>query len=311
MESLPSDRILKFNANTLEDVRKEFHLEKRERVIEAIDILEDWVKKQNHFLKKDFSREYLERTLITTKGLVERAKTRIDNLCTFKTLMPNFFEDIDVKKSAMSTVFSHAHMPKLTKDNYRIYLLKVYNDDFDASLVLDYYKYIVVVSEYLKIHDYCKGFEVILDYSDVNVMNFVTKFNPVILRQAVTLITDGYGMRIKGVYIISPSKTVDLILNLFKQVVSTKLASRLHVHKTIDTVTEFLDKDLLPIEYGGNERSLKELHNEWLEILSSDEHNKYLQEMNKATTNESCRQTGKFNEQYLGLPGSFRSLSVD
>lgn len=44
------------------------------------------------------AREYLEITLITTKGLIERAKTRLDKLCTFKTLLPQFFE-IDNSKT--------------------------------------------------------------------------------------------------------------------------------------------------------------------------------------------------------------------
>lgn len=33
--------------------------------------------------------------------------------------------------------------------------------------------------------------------------------------------------------------------------------------------------------------------------------------MRKARTNESYRQADKFNENYVGMPGSFRALSVD
>lgn len=55
MESLPKNILLEFNPNTLEAVRKEFNLDKPGRVDEAIDILDDWVKKQSHFKKKDFS----------------------------------------------------------------------------------------------------------------------------------------------------------------------------------------------------------------------------------------------------------------
>lgn len=44
------------------------------------------------------ARDYLEKILITAKGLVERAKERLDKLSTFKTLMPEFFTVSDVKK---------------------------------------------------------------------------------------------------------------------------------------------------------------------------------------------------------------------
>lgn len=49
----------------------------------------------------------------------------------------------------------------------------------------------------------------------------------------------------------------------------------------------------------------------WVDELSSNEFMEYLTEMNKATTNESHRRTDKFNETYLGIPGSFRTFSVD
>lgn len=71
---------------------------------------------------------------------------------------------------------------------------------------------------------------------------------------------EGYGMRIKGIHIITPSKMVDALLTLLKQVLSPKVAGRIHVHKTIDTVYKHVDKDILPQEYGGNEMSLKKLN---------------------------------------------------
>lgn len=50
---------------------------------------------------------------------------------------------------------------------------------------------------------------------------------------------------------------------------------------------------------------------EWIEVLSSEEFLSYLDEMNSATTNESFRQKDQFTEQYAGMPGTFRLLSVD
>lgn len=48
-----------------------------------------------------------------------------------------------------------------------------------------------------------------------------------------------------------------------------------------------------------------------LENFCSKDHVEFFQEMNKAKTDESCRQADVFNEQYVGMPGSFRALSVD
>lgn len=59
MEAIKEDRILKFNPKTLEAVRKEYNLDQIERLNEGIDILENWIKKQDHFVKKDFSKYHI------------------------------------------------------------------------------------------------------------------------------------------------------------------------------------------------------------------------------------------------------------
>lgn len=46
--------MLEFHPDTAESVRKDINLDKPGRIDEAVDLLEEWVKKQDHFLKKDF-----------------------------------------------------------------------------------------------------------------------------------------------------------------------------------------------------------------------------------------------------------------
>lgn len=50
---------------------------------------------------------------------------------------------------------------------------------------------------------------------------------------------------------------------------------------------------------------------EWVDELSGEEHVEYMKMMNKACTNEKLRRRDKFNQEYMGMPGSFRNLSVD
>ncbi|KAJ0173146.1 hypothetical protein K1T71_011322 [Dendrolimus kikuchii] len=303
MEVIKEDRILKFNPGTLQTVRKEYNLDHIERLNEALDILENWIKKQDHFVKKDYSRGYLERTLISTKGSVERAKLRLDKLCTFRTLMPNFFCNSDIKEQyeCLATALVHGHLTRQTHDNFRVYVMKMISEDpINPANMLKYYKYIIAASEYVKKNDYSKGYVLIMDYTGINLVTLVTKVSPIDLHQTMMLLTEGYGMRIKGIHIITPSRMVDALITLLKQVLSAKVAERIHIHKTIDTVYKHVEKEILPQDYEA-----------WFEVLSSTEYTKYLNEMNEACTNESCRQREKFHEQYLGIPGSFRSLSVD
>lgn len=67
-------------------------------------------------------------------------------------------------------------------------------------------------------------------------------------------------MKLKGIHILSSSKLIDILISILKQILSEKLIKRIFVHKTMDTVYEHIPKDILPSEFGGEERSIKELH---------------------------------------------------
>lgn len=45
--------------------------------------------------------------------------------------------------------------------------------------------------------------------------------------------------------------------------------------------------------------------------ISSEEFTKYRKEMNEACTDESLRPVDTFNEQYMDMPGTFRTLNLD
>ncbi|XP_023947363.2 uncharacterized protein LOC112052493 [Bicyclus anynana] len=310
MESIPQDTLFEFNPDTLVYLRKQYDLDKPGRIDEAIDILEDWIKKQNHFTVKSFTRDYLERTIIISKGSVERAKTKLDKLCTSRTVLPHFYEEIDLKNPDLLEDMYGCFLPKLTKDHYRIYIFKCNAKTLKAGLI-NYYRYFFMQCEYVQAHDYCNGIIAVADYTEANMLEVLKWFNAVDVRESLTLLREGYGMRIKGIHLLSGSKALDAMVAIFKQVLSAKVAGRLYTHKSIDEVANIIDKDIIPVEYGGKEKPLIELHKKNLEVLSSDSFTAHLREIKKAKTDENLRLSATEADQYLGMPGSFRTLSVD
>ncbi|XP_069357202.1 alpha-tocopherol transfer protein-like [Maniola hyperantus] len=312
MEFVPVDKILQVRPDTMQSIYKMYNLDTRS-LKEAIQLLNEWVQKQPHFNKKDFGDRYLETAIIVCKGSIERAKSQLDKMCTMRTLMPHFFGKFNCKTD-FEQLYEAVHsivLPKLTDDHYRVHVIKFLDVDWEASQSIHFFRHNFILGEYIKAHDYLSGFIIILDYSEVNVMSVLTKINPVQLRQATTVLIEGYGMRIKGIYIISESKFVDGMVTLIKQVISAKIVNRVKVLKSVTDLHDFIPKAILPVDYGGEERSLKTLHEEWLDVLSSKEHLSYLEEINKATSNESCRPKDQLFEKYGGMPGTFRFLSVD
>ncbi|KAJ8712712.1 hypothetical protein PYW08_008016 [Mythimna loreyi] len=313
MESVPENSILKLPPGALEKIRKSYNLEKRERLEEAIKLLEDWIQKQNHIIKKDFSREYLERTLITCKGSVEKAKKQIDRLCTMKTLMPKFFSKVNVKSELQKLleIASVTPLPIMTDDYYRVIIVKFNSKNITSDLIFQYFQYAVIINEYAKAHDYVSGYIGIYDFRDVNIFDLVSKLNPVELQQCASIIIEGYGARVKSLHLLTNSKGIEMLVNICKHLVSEKIGNRIYVQPTLEDLHKAVPKEILPVEYGGNEKSIEKLHLDFIEELSSEKHVEYMKMMNKACSDETKRHAGKFNEEYMGTPGAFRCLSVD
>lgn len=73
------------------------------------------------------------------------------------------------------------------------------------------------------------------------------------------ILQEGFGIRVKGIHILTPSKAVELLVKLFNQFVSEKVASRIHVHKTLEELYDHVSQELLPCDYGGNQKSFEKL----------------------------------------------------
>lgn len=73
-------------------------------------------------------------------------------------------------------------------------------------------------------------------------------------------------MRVKSIHLVTTSKILDTLLAIIKQVMSPKIAGRVHIHKTMDEISEFVPKHILPKDYGGEERSMKELYGTYASV---------------------------------------------
>lgn len=58
MESLAEDDFFKYNSGVLEKIRSKYDLNGLGRMKEAVEILQEWIRKQPHFRKKEFGKIY-------------------------------------------------------------------------------------------------------------------------------------------------------------------------------------------------------------------------------------------------------------
>ncbi|KAJ0173136.1 hypothetical protein K1T71_011312 [Dendrolimus kikuchii] len=313
MEYIPEHPLLRYKPDTMIALRKKYNLHKPGDMDRCVDILKEWIKQQEHFTKKDFSKEQLERFLMTLKGSIERTKLQLDKLCTMKTLLSRFFESCNAKNDFLhiKNKLIVGILPGMTEDYYRVCIGKVLYNKVDSKALLSAFQLGLMICEYFKSFDYNDGVIAIADFRGIDLMEFVSAINFIDLREAIMIGMEGYDTRVKGIHFISNSKAVEILVKLIKQLLSKKISERVHVHNSNETLYEHVPRELLPTDYGGEEKQYKEICDDWTKELSTEKNVKFFEEMKNARTNETLRRAINFNENYIGMAGTFRNLTVD
>ncbi|XP_041972307.1 uncharacterized protein LOC121728232 [Aricia agestis] len=141
-----NNNLIELTTETLEAIRKSHNLDDPDRRKEAVDALREWVMKQEHLLKKDFTDRYLEWRILTRKGSVERAKHMIDKICTLRTLYPHFFGVFNVKKDLKNiegNIVCFA-LPEVINTDVRVYIVKFYNREPISSYFTNFLRYVLL-----------------------------------------------------------------------------------------------------------------------------------------------------------------------
>ncbi|CAH2093972.1 unnamed protein product [Euphydryas editha] len=314
MDTVPYHPLLEVKQTEIRKVRQFYDLDDINRIKESLEIIEDWCKKQPHLVEalQYMSQNTLERLFILSKGSVEGTKTKLDKFLTMRGMTPELSlnKTIDEFDTLLDSIL-YVPLPKLCPtDQSRVMITQILNGKWDQFNLLPYLRYCFMIGEYRLHYDYCLSERYIIDLSNVN-MNILSKLNPIVMKKAEILCTEGYGTKIKGIHILNAPSFVDKVVYLIKQGLKEKVANRLHVHGTYDELHKEIPKEILPKDYGGDGPSCAKLAEQWKDILKTEESRKIVEECNKLVSDESKRSSVKFSEEYLGMPGSFRRLDVD
>lgn len=66
-------------------------------------------------------------------------------------------------------------------------------------------------------------------------------------------------MRLKGIYFITTSRLIDTLITVLKQVLKPKIVGRIRVFKSWDEIYDIIGKDIIPVDFGGDEKSEQEI----------------------------------------------------
>lgn len=280
-----------------------------------LDRLRDWASKQPH-LRVKMDDQWLLTLLRCCKFSLERTKTRIDLLCTMKTMAPEFFKYRDPFLPELQDLLSMGCVLPLRKEEDpaapRTILIRMLKRA-TAHRVNDGFKLILMTFEILMNEDdnfIISGSNVIEDHKELS-LKHIQMVTPTVIKDALMVLKSTYPVKANSFHIINAPDLFAKAFNLVKPFISEKTLKKVHVHtdENFDKISEAIPSSILPTDYGGTGGKISDLIAEWkLKVESNRDW--FLQDY-EFRSDESKRVEKSMPHELFGLDGSFRSLEID
>lgn len=152
------------------------------------------------------------------------------------------------------------------------------------------------------------GAVVISDMSNFT-FGHAAKVDLMTAKHSKVIMEEGYAGRTASIHFVHCNSIVDSVIKLIKSVLKPKLSERVQSHKNFEELWNFIPKEYLPSDFGGDLKSYQSILDDWKKVLIEFE--PHFQKLNSQKVNEQLRPKTLYSEQFIDLQGNFRQLAVD
>ncbi|KAF5287376.1 hypothetical protein FQA39_LY15914 [Lamprigera yunnana] len=285
------------------------------RIEEDVKQIRDWLSKEQH-LKVQFDDDQILGFLRGCKYSLESTKEKIDFHFTSRTLAPEFFHIRDPFAPEIQEIINAGIILPLPKpdDKYgaRIILWNFNNTNPDTMPYINLVTVFMMMLDIIVKEDddaTISGITIWADGTNCSA-KYMFQMTPPLLMRNFQCVEKGYPLRIKGTYVTNCPVYLEILTNLIKSIMKSKIAQRMHVFSNIKDLYSVLPESLLPREFGGENGTLENIKMEWKSKIESYRQ-WFLEDANFKS--EKCFRYGEPNtiESTFGLDGSFRKLDFD
>lgn len=274
--------------------------------------IRDWLAKQPHLPSDDVDDIMIERLLVRCKNSVLATQRRIDGTYSVRSDMPEFYTDRDPLHPDIQQILQVVGVgcvPRLTTDLQRVSVIRLLDPDvskFSAEMLVK----VCNMGQDIVIREQPTLGDILIFDARGYTLAHAASASPVLIRKAISHVTRTYPARITGVHVMYPPAFADRIISIIKALLPVKVANRIHVHNTLETLLDHIQEDVLPKDYGGLQKSTDELCALWKKKLES--YRDYFIHTEKIRSNEAARpEKQKEPNPNHGIEGSFRKLDID
>ncbi|CAG9784536.1 unnamed protein product [Diatraea saccharalis] len=294
----------------LAKIAKEELNENPKQISNDLGQIKEWICKQPH-LKARTDDQWLLGLLRACKFSLEKAKNKIDLYYTLRTTAPDITlrlkpsqpEFIDFLKIGTVLILPKPKtslIPSVILIRAGLYDPQI-NSVADVMCILYYLVQILVMEDDTAT---VLGTKILVDYEGVS-MSHLIQANPSLLKKMTAVAQDSMPLRLKGSHHYNLPSGIEVIFSLISGFLNEKAKERLRIHKKVDELFEFLPKEIIPAEYGGDGKTMQEIVEYWVSKIN--EYKSWMQQEEQLGTDESKRVKDS-NSEFVG---SFRTLDID
>ncbi|XP_076242610.1 alpha-tocopherol transfer protein-like [Calliopsis andreniformis] len=278
-----------------------------------LEIIKEWLAKQPHLPPFDDDQRLMT-FLRGSKFSLEKCKRKLDMYFTMRAAIPEFFSNRDVNKPEIREILKYVQIPPLpglTKNGRRVIVMRGIDKNVPTPNVAEAMKLVLMIGD-VRLKEESSGVAgdvYILDASVATPSHFA-KFTPAIVKKFLVCVQEAYPVKLKEVHVVNVSPLVDTIVNFVKPFIKEKIRNRIFMHSDMNTLYDYIPREILPEEYGGDAGPIQAIHETWIKKL--EEYGPWFAEQESVKTNEALRPgKPKTQDDLFGLDGSFRQLAID
>lgn len=223
---------------------------------------------KTHFPQDDAN---LLKFLNARKFDLQETFTLVQNYYWYRKKNAGIFKNYDLSSLDIRSCYENVIPGVLSsKDRKGRCVLIFLANNWDCTYgLISVYRALMYSLEYLlnDVHNQSNGFVVIVDWTEFTFKK-TSNLSPGVLKLMIEGLQNCFPARFKGVHFLGQPWYVEAALTVIKPFLNERIRSRIYVHgNNLSTLHEFVHKDILPAELGGERPSYNP--DVWLKMLES------------------------------------------
>ncbi|EFA05232.2 alpha-tocopherol transfer protein-like [Tribolium castaneum] len=241
-----------------------------ENVERDLEEIKQWLREQPH-LPDSWDDSRLLTFLRGCRFSLPQCKKKLEMYFTVRSTMPELFSNRNIANPGLQEVLDVADgavLPHLTPDCGRVSIIRAARPHFETPTPSEFFKLVFMIGDLrLELEEFGVPFDVYILDAGFPWFGHFLKVSPFLFRKAFICIQEAYPVVIKEVHIVNANSFIDFAISSIKPFLNESLRNAIHVHRNVETLYDFVPRDILPEEYGGSGGKLTDLKQSWIREL--------------------------------------------